>query len=339
MALSPNYIRTVFFSRVGNPKEFRDGRMIGCCPICHEGNSYGKKRRLYYYPESGSLFCFNCQRSWRDLDWCVEVEGRPKEEILCDAREYGYIILPKTEERKEKPKDVDPGELPEDAINLSSKRQLAYYGSEPVISAALDTIHRRRLDTCVNRIDYYVSLKDPVHRNRLIIPFRDENGSIVYYQSRSLFDDGSPKYLSKGGDKTVFGIDKIDPSMKSYFVFEGPLDSCFVRNGLGVCGLNLTEYQESQLASLFLMRRIWVLDNDFRTNRDVRRTYLKLMSEGEWVFVWPDCFSKYKDINELCIDRKMDEIKPDVFERFALTGDEGCDKIREICDEKNRSDV
>ena len=327
-------MRTVFFTRVGNPKEFKDGRMIGSCPICHEGNSFGKKRRLYYYPETGSLFCFNCQRSWRDIDWCVEVEGRTRADILRDAREYGYVLIPRTEDSTAKRREADPNELPEDAINLSSGRQLAYYGSEPAITAALGMIRRRRLDTCVNRIDYYVSLKDPVHRNRLIIPFRDESRNIVFYQSRSLFDDGSPKYLSKTGEKTVFGIDKIDPSLQSYFVFEGPIDSCFVKNGLALCGLSMTDAQESQLGALFLMRRIWVLDNDFRTNPEVRKKYIDLMSSGEYVFVWPDCFSKYKDLNELCVARKMDCVKPEVFERFALTGAEGCDKIMSITEGK-----
>jgi len=320
--LSPNYVRQIFNAYAGNPKEFHDGKMLGSCPICHEGNSFGRKRRLYYYPETGSLFCFNCQRSWRDIDWCAEVQGKEKKEVFKEAKEYGYFYIPMAEP-VEKPKEEPTDELPEEAINLSSPKQLAYYGDDKYIKLALETIHKRRLDTCVNRLTYYISLKDPVHKNRLIIPFYDESGKIVYYQTRSLDGEG-PKYLSKAGSpKTVFGIDKIDTSMDSYFVFEGPLDSCFVQNGVAVCGLNLVPEQESSLEALFALQRIWVLDNDFRTNKDVLRRYRGLLDAGERIFIWPKAFSKYKDLNEMCIDRKMDSIKPKVFEEFSFTKDMG----------------
>lgn len=322
MALSPTYVKGVFNAYAGNPRELADGKMIGSCPLCHEGNSFGHKRRLYYYPETASLFCFNCQRSWRDIDWCAEVQGKDRREIFNEAREFGYFAIP-IEDSPQHTVTVDADELPEESINLSSRRQLAYYGDNKFITLALETIHRRRLDTCVNRIPYYISLKDKVHRNRLIIPFMDERGKIVFYQSRSL-DGSEPKYLSKANsDKRVFGIDKIDLSMDSYFVFEGPLDSCFVKNGVAVCGLKLTETQESSIEALFAMQRIWVLDNDFRSNNDVLKRYMGLLESGERVFVWPKCFAKYKDVNEMCMDRKMDSVNPNVFEEFSFTGEDG----------------
>ena len=323
MPLSPNYVRQIFTAYAGNPKEFRDGRMLGSCPSCHEGNSFGRKRRLYYYPETGTLFCFNCQKSWRDIDWCAEVQGKTKKEVFKEAKDYGYFFVPIAQEPSESPKEEASDELPEESINLSSTKQLSYYGDDKWIKLALKMIHDRRLDTCVNRLTYYISLRDPVHKNRLIIPFTDESGKIVYYQTRSL-DDSKPKYLSKNGsDKTVFGIDKVDTSMDSYFVFEGPLDSCFVQNGVAVCGLNLTPHQESSLESLFALQRIWVLDNDFRTNNDVLKRYKGLLEAGERVFIWPKAFSKYKDVNEMCIDRRMDSVKPEVFEKFSFTKDTG----------------
>ncbi len=325
MPLSPNYVRQIFNAYAGNPKEFRDGRMLGSCPSCHEGNSFGRKRRLYYYPDTGSLYCFNCQKSWRDIDWCAEVQGKDRKEVFKEAKDYGFFFVSNSHPEPAKPTEGPTDELPEEAINLSSPKQLAYYGDDKYIKLALETIHKRRLDTCVNRLTYYISLKDPVHKNRLIIPFYDESGKIVYYQTRSL-DGTEPKYLSKAGSpKTVFGIDKIDTSMDSYFVFEGPLDSCFVQNGVAVCGLNLVPEQESSLEGLFALQRIWVLDNDFRTNKDVIRRYRGLLDAGERVFIWPKAFSKYKDLNDLCIDRKMDSIKPEVFEKYSFTKDEGFD--------------
>ena len=75
-------------------------------------------------------------------------------------------------------------------------------------------IKERRLDTAVNRPDnLYVSLVDMVHKNRLVIPFVNENGIIEFYQTRSVLNKDNktkPKYLGKvQAEKTLFNIDKV----------------------------------------------------------------------------------------------------------------------------------
>jgi hypothetical protein len=159
-----------------------------------------------------------------------------------------------------------------------------------------------------------VSLTDSVHKNRLVIPFYDTDNQIKFYQSRKLIDaDYRPKYLSKvGSEKTLYGANKVSPSLDYVFLTEGPIDAFFIRNGLAVAGINssftsFTESQESQLRELLLYKKIWVLDNQNLDATSKAKTK-KLLEQGESVFIWPD--THYKDLNEMCIDKKLNEIEP-----------------------------
>ena len=77
------------------------------------------------------------------------------------------------------------------------------------------------------------------------------------------------------------------------------------------------------MESLFALQRIWVLDNDFKTNDDVMSRYFSLLDSGERVFIWPKAFAKYKDVNEICMDRKLNSMKTQIFEDMSFTGDTG----------------
>lgn len=211
--------------------------------------------------------------------------------------------------------------LPEDSINLFDKIQVDYHingVNGNIIRETLEYIERRRLNTAINRPDaLYISLKDKFQGNRLVIPFKDESGKIVFYQTRRIFGwDDKPNYLSKPiSDKTLYGIDKIYPNRDEIFLFEGPIDSFFVKNGIGVAGINtghlkLTVTQQKQMDLLRLYKKIWVLDSQW-LDKTSREKTLSLLEDGETVFIWPKRFGiKYKDFNEMCVDKELDEISP-----------------------------
>jgi hypothetical protein len=102
---------------------------------------------------------------------------------------------------------------------------------------ALHCIKTRKLDKGVNSPKtFYISLTDPVHKNRLVLPFYDSNNNIVFYQTRGLDNKDlrdRPKYLSKvGAEKTLYGIQNVSADLDTVFIFEGPIDSYFAQNGL-----------------------------------------------------------------------------------------------------------
>jgi hypothetical protein len=288
-----------------------------CCPVCREGDSFGKKKRCFYLPDRTQIFCHNCGHGWTPYNWVSEVGGLTYEEIWDEIEDNEFDVLEKIDLNEEK-KVIKLSSLPEDSINLFDPTQLVYWMNDEKIKIVLKYITDRRLSRAKNRPDaLYISFKDRVHKNRLVIPFKDEKGKILFYQSRKIFDwDDKPKYISKqDAEKSVCGLDKIDTDLDSIFIFEGPIDSFFVRNGTAVGGISkgahsLTQFQRDQYDSLKFFQKIWCLDSQWLDETSRVKTQL-LIDQGETVFLWPEKYgTKYKDLNELCVANDLNEISP-----------------------------
>jgi hypothetical protein len=241
-----------------------------------------------------------------------------------DSENYDIITPLELEQKRE----IVVSTLPEDSINLFDEAQVNFYKDNKKVQDAVKYIKSRRLDTAINRPDaLYLSLKDKFQSDRLVIPFKDENGKIVFFQTRKIFEwDEKPNYLSKlNSDKTLYGIDKVDVDMDTVFLFEGPIDAFFVKNGIGVAGINkghftFTKSQQLQLQSLRLFEKIWVLDSQW-IDQTAREKTLSLLEAGETVFIWPKVWGeKYKDFNEMCIARGGNSISPEAIKKHSFQG-------------------
>lgn len=314
-----------------------------CCPICHEGKSFGKKKRCWYLPNRDLIYCFNCGWSSRPLKWIMEAAGMTYKDVMQEVEggDYNFINLDAVKNYGIET-NYFSSDLPDDAINLYNKLQLEYYSDNSTIQKALNYVHSRRLDTAINRPKgLYISFSDPSHRNRIIIPFYDTDGSIPFYQSRAFGGnlDGfreDVRYLSKrNAGRTIFNIDKVDLSIPYLFLFEGPIDSCFVRNGVAVAGINLsrgkdlTSEQEEQLQKFqFTHDFIWILDSQWLDDTSREKTEI-LLNSGEMVFVWPRALGEeYKDLNDYCVANKIDEIPYNFIVKNTLHGEAGLLKFK-----------
>lgn len=280
------------------------------CPVCREGKSLGKKKRLFFYPESNTFHCFNCSKTWSSFTWITQVCGLSKDEmdseiltndnfISIDKRLLGVL----NQNKKQIP------DLPYDSINLFDESQINFYNKNLYFDKALKYIKERRLYCAINKPNnLYISLSDFLHKNRLCIPFYDRNKKIVFYQTRSL-DNTNPKYLGKAGhEKTIFNLDKIDINFPYIFIFEGPIDSMFVKNGVAAAGLTLTKTQNIQLSEFPFHKRIWVLDNPI-IDESSKNKISELLTRGEKVFRWNS--GSYKDFNEMAMFEELNEISSD----------------------------
>ena len=131
-------------------------------------------------------------------------------------------------------------------------------------------------------------------------PIGTSNGysKVVYYIS---------KYLGKyGADKSLFGIDRIDVDLEYIFIFEGPIDAMFVKNGIAAAGLSLNNLQKHQLTEFPFHKKIWVVDNP-KFDNAAKTNVEKLISAGESVFIWPTDMP-YKDFNDYAVAKSYDEI-------------------------------
>ena len=291
----------------------------GSCAICREGSSWLKKRRCYYIVSDNVICCHNCGWFGKPMKWIQEVSNQTYHEILQEARTYDILPTDITGDVNAPVNVKTTDKLPLDCINLFDENQLNYHKDNTVVQKAIEVIHKRLLNVAVNKpASLWLSLTDKVHKNRLIIPFYNENGEIVFYQSRTLLpqtDRKLPKYLSKvNGDKSLFNMDKITADIDSIFIFEGPIDAFFVKNGTAVAGIQenssnmFSSLQQLQIDSFKLHKRVWVLDSQWLDTASRTKTK-RLIDLGETVFIWPNKIgSRFKDLNDVCIAANLTEV-------------------------------
>lgn len=313
LTIPDQYVVEKFCQYSGYPTfNKRSNAWMGGCPICREGKSWGKKRRLYYKLEKNYIFCFNCGWKGGTVEFIKHVTGLTFSEIVKESGEYDTDNITAVEKNIQ-PKPVSDDNiptLPTDSINLYDESQTKWWSDSANVARCIKYIQDRKLDVAINRPrSLWLSLNDYIHKNRLIIPFYSNDKKIIFYQSRSLVkNDNRPKYLGKsGGEKSIFNIDNIDTNLSSIFIFEGPIDSFFVKNGIAVAGItsgpgqDLNKLQQKQLNDYRLYDKIWVLDSQWLDDTSYSKTKM-LIEQGETVFIWPESIGrKYKDINELCV--------------------------------------
>jgi len=312
--VSQNLVIQTFFRSCKRPV-YKKGTSTyaGECPYCHEGKSAGRKRRFFYIPEDEYLYCHNCSVSKDPVNFLKDMTGMSLPEIISQSEVHTDTladIVKKTEAYKK----ANPNPLPYDSINLFDELQLSFYKENNVVRDALAFIKNRRLDTAINKPrTLWLSLTDSVHKNRVVFPFYTigSTAKVVFYQSRALYkeDEEIAKYLSKSNsDKYVYNLDKVSPDIDYIFLQEGPIDAMFLRNSVALAGIHPTEEQLLILNSNFPMHNlVYVLDNQWRDEKSYEVTK-KLLDKGESVFIWPRELIDFKDFNEICVKKSIDEI-------------------------------
>jgi hypothetical protein len=260
----------------------------------------------------------------------MEQSGLSYADVVEESKSFDFSSITTTEEYIRPQSST----LPQDAINLFDKQQVEYYIDNPIIQETLMLIKHRRLDTAINKPKaLYISLTDFIHKNRLIIPFYDYKNRLIWYQTRTVLTKDNidkPKYMSKlNAEKAVFGINQIDPQLDYIFIQEGPIDAMFIKNGITMCGISMSDTQTEQLARFKFHKKIWILDNQLN-NKQVLQQMNTLFDNNERVFIWPKKFASIKDINELCIKTGKDSIRPEFFIDNSYVGLEGTNKLASL---------
>lgn len=334
MNISSDYFVQKFYQLVAYTKYNRLQQTYnGCCPICREGKSFKAKRRLFYILKKNLIFCHNCGFSGTPVTFIIRVTNQTFKEILEESKEYD--ILP-TEVTLEEASATLAAKiiptLPQDCINLFDEKQVNYFKSNSIVQQVLEYVKKRRLDTAINKpISLWLSLTDFIHKNRLILPFYDGK-EIAFYQSREIFPNEArewecPKYLGKvNGEKTLFNLDRVDPTLDKLFVFEGPINACFTPNGIAVAGiqdnseLTLTMKQQQQLSAYFTYELIWCLDSQWIDAASNKKTQI-LIEGGHKVFIWPETYGKiFKDFNDIATRLQKDGIPASFITKNAHSG-------------------
>lgn len=264
----------------------------------------------------------------------MQTTGKTYEEVTSES---SVVDITSRVNRPLEVKKMVVDDLPIDSINLYDKKQLLYWNSNTVVIDCVEQVVNRRLHKAINKPkSLYLSLNDRVHKNRICLPFYDNN-KIVHYQTRSIYKEDHPKYLSKiNSTKTLFNFDNIDINSKdkTFYVTEGPIDACFIRNGVAVAGIQpksnqlYSTLQQEQVNRLFMWDAVWVLDSQV-TDKTSRQKTMQLLDQGHNVFIWPVALgAKYKDLNDYCVDNNVNEFPLSVIKENTYNGPTGIIRLK-----------
>ena len=129
---------------------------------------------------------------------------------------------------------------------------------------------------------------------RIIIPFKDREGTVFGFQGRSLHSTGL-RYITillQEDAPKIFGLDTIDYD-RTIYITEGPLDSLLLRNAVAMAGADVSHQAFDDCGC------VYIFDNEPR-NRQITDRIAKHISDGESVVIWPHNI-KEKDINDMVL--------------------------------------
>ena len=126
--LPSSFVLTKFMNYAIEP-EFKkhNGQYNAACPICKEGKSLGKKKRLWYYPNTNTFHCFNCNKTWSAINWIKAASGMSYEDIQFEISTNDLSIdITKINKDVSSFKRKDLPDLPYDSINIFDEVQQKY---------------------------------------------------------------------------------------------------------------------------------------------------------------------------------------------------------------------
>ena len=289
------------------------------CPICGDGKKKTSKR-CWFYIKTASVFCWNAgcaaNNGMSGLKFLSILTGKSIHEVKTELikRAGSFVALSsqmptkslfeEMEEAKNKKLSIEEKLLDDD-----------WTADLPEIVES--EIERRKIYKAP-----YINRKWNIYYDkkakRMVIPWTDN-----YWQERALFkyqEEEEGKYLfpfDKDSQKPVFGLQMADLSGKYIFLLEGVFDSIWVKGGLAVGSLKLSNYQNELLNDYKKDHEIvYFMDNQWKDQSSFLESE-KIFKENPFqkVFVWPKELSKFKDVNESIIysDKLINLWKSDKF--------------------------
>lgn len=293
------------------------------CNICGDSKKSNIKRRGYILKNDDSkwtYYCHNCPISMSVFKWMKtyfpEYHRQYISEVLSNQRAL------ELEQQREALKPSRPVVKKKKVLTEDEKKNDTKFWVP--IKKGQSILFDKAIRVCVDRHvpsevweKWFVGT-DGRNKNRLIIPFYNHLGKIYFWQGRALKDWLEPKYLSREDPNdslnSIYNYYNIDVE-KPTIIFEGPIDSIFVENAIGLTGLKLYDKRLQKIK-----HKYFILDND-EAGREQSIKLLKT-DKAEYVFVWKKFLKdmklpvQLKDMNDVIVESgkyhkfTFEELKP-----------------------------
>lgn len=308
MWIESKYIGLVS-SRLDRFRRVRDNTFNFRCPLCGDSQKDKTKARGYLYPKDMKYLyhCHNCHETlWFDKFLKV-VDTMLHDEYVKESMLEKYKPREKSEvevfaEKMKAPVFVKTTEL----RNLKKISQLPYnhpaklYVEQRQIPTMFHSLlfYAPKFKKFVNRVMPDKFKSEENDEPRLIIPFLNKTKELFAFQGRSFSKTGL-RYITITLDESmpkIFGLDRVDMN-QTHYIFEGPIDSMFVKNGIAMAGQDID-------ISVCNENSVFVFDNEPR-NPSTCKKIERVIEQGHSVVIFPNNISQ-KDINDMVLHTSID---------------------------------
>jgi len=313
------------------PKAMKTGKGYRFkCPLCNDSDH--KARGNFMLDNSKYGYKFKCFNAGCEGENGIDILKFLKSEFNDYYKRFWREILKahsdtelaerKRKERKRLEKynveRIVPKKIVNEKIDIANvdefnKRNLKdLKNAVPMIEnqVAVDWCRGRMIPPEVYSKWFYIPNDSGRLSNRIIIPFRNSEGQIYYFQGRTLVNDDQ-KYKNSYGTKGVYNYFEVDIT-KPVIIVEGPIDSLFLENSIAIMGVSADEEVMKTIKQKYYL---------FDCDESGRRAAQKRLENGEWVFMWKSFIKNFSfvgskvDINVLAIKLNkqkftFEELKP-----------------------------
>lgn len=285
------------------------------CPICGDSQKNKTKCRGFVFRKKDDYFymCHNCGASMSFFNFLKHVDQNLVEQYTLERYKSGdRSNAPKPDFEMAKSKPVFAKRLTLPSIESLPEEHFAkqYVRSRKIPENIYSNLYYT--EDFKKFVDSFNVEKDNLVEDdrRLIIPFHDNEGNLTGFQGRAL-GASKVRYITiklVEDAPRIYNINKIDKEEKIY-VFEGPIDSMFIKNSVAVASSSL----ESAAEFLDKSKLVLVYDNEPR-NKEIVKLMERAIDNHFNVVIWPEMMDD-KDINEMVLSGFDTEELCDIIEK------------------------
>lgn len=312
------------------------GRLVmnGRCPVCGDSKKSKNKKRFWVHEDDDwyAVTCYNCELRTN----LVSLLKTHYPEEYEDMKLYCIEEIQSGNAFKESARSKKKENKPSSELHVFLCEFFDTHCIKLSKPCRHNKLHEKLRKFAVEKMearnikekfwkDFYFCYKGK-YKWRVIIPFRDENGLLYYFQGRDINPKSAPdtqKYLTSSFDGIKFpdnrmynyyGVDETE----TVYACEGLLDSLFIDNALALCNANITGVNADLIKSKY-RDRIWVLDNPWMDKTGYERA-LSLLEDGETCFIMPKDFRDCKDINDVALKMGVKKVPTQFIHDHTYSG-------------------
>lgn len=278
------------------------------CPFCGDSKQKSSKARGYFYERDARYWyhCHNCMYHSSFVNVLQQLDHTLYSDYLAEN------LVNKKEEIWHVPKvNFDTDFALKELRKLSKISQLSdnHPGKKYVVARRIPVVYHSLFRWCPNFMTWTNILKPNkfseealyYDEGRILIPFFDEKNTFFAYQGRAI-SDTEQRYIMlvlNYDIPAIFGLNTVDFN-EDVFVFEGPIDSTFVKNSLAMGGGDI-----SQLTKVADVDRYIIVYDNEPHSKETKKKINQAINYGYRVCIWSNTI-KEKDVNEMVLRGEKD---------------------------------